>query len=98
MKDWKLICEKQKELITTYQIFTKWVLRHTPEIEQSQRGKDCLEFIDKNESELAQLESEPDIDNVAKTETDTGKLVDLPDWVTDRVKTAKRTPTLTLPR
>jgi len=50
------IISKQDELIYSYQGFKKWVLKHTPEIEQSRRGKDWLYAINERESELAALE------------------------------------------
>jgi hypothetical protein len=49
--------ELYEKLITAYQIFTKWVLRHTPEIKESQRGKDCLQYIDEIEAQIRLSES-----------------------------------------
>ena len=46
------IIEKQEELIEVFKSFV-------PDLQkESQRGKDCLDFIDKLESELQSLESE----------------------------------------
>jgi len=62
MKNSQLIIEKQKEIIEkakdtlyAYQIFTKWVLRHALDIEQSRRGQDHLHAIDCREKEFAVL-------------------------------------------
>ena len=45
-----------KKLIDRYQSFTKWVLRHTPEIKESQRGKDYLKEIDSVKLEIVEFE------------------------------------------
>ncbi len=49
-----------RDLIESYQRFTKWVLRQTPEIEQSQRGKDCLTEIDEREQIVKSALTEPE--------------------------------------
>lgn len=46
-------------LITKYQLFVRWILRRTPEIEQSQRGKDHLKEIDEIEAKIREQEFQP---------------------------------------
>jgi hypothetical protein len=50
MKTKEQVIEILRQLIGYYQSFTKWVLRHTPEIQESQRGKDWLADIDRLEA------------------------------------------------
>lgn len=45
-------------LISKYQSFTKWVLRHDKDIAESQRGKDHLREIDEIEAQIKQLETQ----------------------------------------
>jgi hypothetical protein len=52
------IIEKYQIAIRKYQLFTNWVLKHTPEIEQSQRGKDHIAEINKAELAIRAMESE----------------------------------------
>ena len=62
MKD--KIIEKQDELIKSYQIFTRWVLRHTPEIiseETRYRIRDLQDDIAKIEQQLASLPKEQEM-------------------------------------
>lgn len=55
-----LIIEKQIKklnlIIDAYQVFTKWILRHTSDIHDSQRGRDCLAEIDQREREYREFE------------------------------------------
>ena len=41
-----------KKLITYYQAFTRWVLRHSPDIKDSLRGQDHLKAIDLIENKI----------------------------------------------
>jgi hypothetical protein len=50
------------KLIDRYQSFTKWILRHAPEIKESQRGKDHLEEIDEIEAQIKAIEEQPKTD------------------------------------
>jgi hypothetical protein len=53
---YEIKAEQLEKLIESYQRFTKWVLKHNPEIKESQRGKDHLKEIDDRESDIATIE------------------------------------------
>jgi hypothetical protein len=68
---------KKDELIQSYQRFIKWVLRHTPEIEESERGRDYLFEIDQREKAIQhqepdKTESESDCNHVIGANDNSG--------------------------
>jgi predicted ribosome quality control (RQC) complex YloA/Tae2 family protein len=49
--------ELYKKVIEKYQNFTQWILRHTPEIKESERGLNFLNDIDWTEHKIREAES-----------------------------------------
>src|ERR1035437_8466071 len=68
MKTDKLIIEKLKEIVNNYQACMRWILRHTPEIQGSQRGNIFLAMINELESELSVLEQEDEYKIIGDSE------------------------------
>ncbi len=55
--EWVSVKELYKTLIDRYQQFTKWIVRHTPEIKESERGLDLLNEIDWAEHKIREQET-----------------------------------------
>lgn len=65
----KAIIQKQKELISRHKSFVKWMLKYTPEILESERGRNFIAECEDVESELSLLqEQEEDIEETVSKE------------------------------